>query len=303
MSGRRSDSNDSKRLKRDDRKSPTLRESQLSYHELRDRAKTEQKDTFRRHSDKRSDEKHREEDYRHKSYRNRDRNDDRSGRQSDDRRRQRDNTNDKNNDSFKSEEFWSKGSKSDVKTEGKDGKPIEKQKPNFEITGKLAEDTNTFNGIVIKYNEPLEARKPKRRWRLYPFKGEESLNFIPVHRQSAYLMGRDRKVADIPIDHPSCSKQHAVIQYRLVDYQREDETYGKRLRPYIIDLESANGTYVNNQRIESKRYYELFEKDVIKFGFSTREYVLLHDQSKDEEEDGPAAAEENRDKNNYANKT
>jgi hypothetical protein len=31
-------------------------------------------------------------------------------------------------------------------------------------------------------------------------------------RQSMYLFGRERRVADIPTDHPSCSKQHAVIQ-------------------------------------------------------------------------------------------
>ena len=37
-----------------------------------------------------------------------------------------------------------------------------------------------------------------------------------MHRQSAYLAGRDRRVADIPTDHPSCSSQHAVLQYRLV---------------------------------------------------------------------------------------
>lgn len=30
------------------------------------------------------------------------------------------------------------------------------------------------------YNEPAEARKPKTRWRLYPFKGEESLRTINV---------------------------------------------------------------------------------------------------------------------------
>uniref|UniRef100_A0A1X7SL89 FHA domain-containing protein n=1 Tax=Amphimedon queenslandica TaxID=400682 RepID=A0A1X7SL89_AMPQE len=29
-------------------------------------------------------------------------------------------------------------------------------------------------------------------------------------------------VVDFPADHPSCSKQHAVIQYRLVDYTKED---------------------------------------------------------------------------------
>lgn len=90
----------------------------------------------------------------------------------------------------------------------------EKEKPNFELSGALVEDTNTFRGVVIKYNEPPEARIPKRRWRLYPFKNDEPLPVMYIHRQSAYLMGRQRKIADIPIDHPSCSKQHAVFQYR-----------------------------------------------------------------------------------------
>ena len=51
------------------------------------------------------------------------------------------------------------------------------------------------------------------------------------------------------------------------------------VRPYVIDLGSSNGTFVNNNRIESQRYVELREKDVLKFGFSTREYVLLNDKS------------------------
>jgi len=86
-------------------------------------------------------------------------------------------------------------------------------------------------------------------------------------------------IADIPIDHPSCSSQHAVIQFRFVDYEKPDGMIGKRVRPYVIDLESSNGTFVNNNKIEPRRYVELREKDVLKFGFSSREYVLLHDQS------------------------
>lgn len=169
-------------------------------------------------------------------------------------------------------------------------------KPDFGLSGKLAEDTNVFNGVVIKYNEPVEARKPKRRWRLYPFKGETSLPFIPLHRQSAYLLGRSRMIADIPIDHPSCSKQHAVLQFRLVEYTRDNGTTGRRIRPYVIDLESANGTFVNNKRIDPRRYVELLERDVLKFGFSTREYVVLHEESQGEDVDddvtGPAAEQE-----------
>lgn len=158
------------------------------------------------------------------------------------------------------------------------------QKPNFGLSGKLAEQLNVYNGVVIKYSEPPEARMPKKRWRLYQFKGDETLPTLYIHRQSAYLLGRDRRVADIPIDHPSCSKQHAALQYRLVPYNRPDGSVGKRIKLYLIDLESANGTFINNKKIEVKKYVELLEKDVIKFGFSSREYVLLHEHSKDDED-------------------
>ncbi|KAK9499009.1 hypothetical protein O3M35_003530 [Rhynocoris fuscipes] len=119
--------------------------------------------------------------------------------------------------------------------------PIEnKAKPDFGLSGKLAEEVNTYKGVVIKYSEPAEARKPKRRWRLYPFKGDDVLPTLYIHRQSAYLIGRDRNIVDLPVDHPSCSKQHAVLQYRVVPYTREDGVKGQRVRPYIIDLDSAN---------------------------------------------------------------
>ena len=180
----------------------------------------------------------------------------------------------------------------DKRTDKETGKPRDneeevkdKEKPNFGVSGKLAEDTNTFNGVVVKYNQPEEAKVPKRKWRLYPFKNDEALPHIEIHKQSAYLFGRNRKVADVPIDHPSCSQQHAVIQFRLVEYTREDETIGKRVRPYVIDLESSNGTFLNNKQIEPKKYIELFEKDVLKFGFSTREYVLMYEEYQEGEDE------------------
>lgn len=38
------------------------------------------------------------------------------------------------------------------------------------------------------------------------------IELLHIHRQSAYLIGRDRAVVDLAVEHPSCSKQHAVIQ-------------------------------------------------------------------------------------------
>ncbi|XP_042058074.1 FHA domain-containing protein DDL-like isoform X1 [Salvia splendens] len=157
----------------------------------------------------------------------------------------------------------------------------EKQhKPSFELSGKLAAETNRVKGVTLLFNEPPDARKPEVRWRLYVFKGGEVLNDpLYVHRQSCYLFGRERRVADIPTDHPSCSKQHSVLQYRQVEEENPDGGVTKRVRPYLMDLGSTNGTFVNDERLESQRYYELFEKDTIKFGNSSREYVLLHENS------------------------
>lgn len=172
--------------------------------------------------------------------------------------------------------------------------PIEKEKVNLGVSGKLMEDTNMFKGVVVKYSEPPEAKKPNARWRLYPFKGDESLPVLYIHRQSAYLVGRDHRVADLPVDHPSCSKQHAVIQYRSVPFEKADGTRGRKILPYIIDLGSANGTLLNDQKIEPQRYIELQDKDMLKFGFSTREYVVMKEREILEEELAPTVKEEQK---------
>ncbi|EJC97883.1 SMAD/FHA domain-containing protein [Fomitiporia mediterranea MF3/22] len=162
-------------------------------------------------------------------------------------------------------------------------KEKDKVKPNFNQSGLLAAATNTVRladgtSTVLKYNEPPEARKPPVGWRLYIFKGKEQTDLLHIHRQSCYLIGRDKAVVDIYIEHPSCSKQHAVIQYRQVQEKDEFGSSKAVVKPFIIDLESTNNTFVNDEAIPTSRYYELKTGDVIKFGMSTREYVLLHDE-------------------------
>ncbi|CAG8771514.1 1670_t:CDS:1, partial [Acaulospora morrowiae] len=89
-------------------------------------------------------------------------------------------------------------------------------------------------------------------------------------------------VADIPIDHPSCSSQHAVLQFRQVAITDTETGEQKTdIKPYIIDLESTNSTFVNKKPIPTSRYVELRAYDEINFGFSTRDYVLLHEELAD----------------------
>ncbi|KDN51423.1 SMAD/FHA domain-containing protein [Tilletiaria anomala UBC 951] len=151
-------------------------------------------------------------------------------------------------------------------------------KPNFERSGLLAAASNNVNGVALKYHEPPDSRKPKKQWRLYVFKDGKEIDLHHISRQSCYLFGRDRAVVDIPIDHPSCSKQHAVLQYRLIVERNEFGDEKRRVKPFLIDLESANGSAVNDQDIPPSRYYELKSGDTIHLGASSREYVLLAEE-------------------------
>ncbi len=156
----------------------------------------------------------------------------------------------------------------------------EKQKPNFQPSGLLAAASNTIatsNGnIVLKYHEPPEARKPpsSQHWRLYIFKGDEILDTLDLYTQSCWLFGREVSVCDYALEHPSCSKQHAVIQFRYIERRNEFGDKVGKVKPYIIDLESGNGTKLNEEPLPEGRYMELRDKDVVKFGHSTREYVV-----------------------------
>ncbi|KAH8922517.1 SMAD/FHA domain-containing protein [Atractiella rhizophila] len=134
--------------------------------------------------------------------------------------------------------------------------------PNFAASGLLAAESNNFKGIVLKYNEPPEARKSLRNWRVYVFKDGKEVDMFQLNRQSAYLIGRDKIVCDIPAEHPSTSKQHAVIQFRQI-WEKNPETGKDKgiVKPFVIDLESANGTMVNEEKIPTSRYYELRSGD------------------------------------------
>mmetsp|Transcript_3879 Transcript_3879/g.5965 ORF Transcript_3879/g.5965 Transcript_3879/m.5965 type:complete len:326 (+) Transcript_3879:74-1051(+) len=175
-----------------------------------------------------------------------------------------------------------------------------KIKANFGLSGALASDTQTGNardGITLKFSEPPEARIPNTRWRLYVFrrkssdvkksttdseKNDDLLDVYHISRQSAYLFGRERKVADIPVDHGSLSKQHCVLQYRALPSNSSSligEAPKLQCKPYLMDLESTNGTFINGVRLDAARYYELRRGDVVTLGASSREYVLLTEQS------------------------
>ena len=175
------------------------------------------------------------------------------------------------------------------KERGEDISEEDKEKPNFGLTGSLAKDQvtgNIHNGVLLKWTEPLDAGPPQKGWRIYVFKEDQIIDTLYLHRQSVCLLGRDSLVADYILNHPSCSSQHAVIQFRFIPDKSNQTitttTKKKRIvKPFLMDLKSTNFTFLNGEQIEDSRYYELKPQDIIKFGNSTREYVVIYDNSEE----------------------
>eukprot|EP01029_Cantina_marsupialis_P019362 TRINITY_DN4499_c0_g1_i1.p1 TRINITY_DN4499_c0_g1~~TRINITY_DN4499_c0_g1_i1.p1 ORF type:complete len:207 (-),score=40.13 TRINITY_DN4499_c0_g1_i1:172-792(-) len=154
-----------------------------------------------------------------------------------------------------------------------------KELADFGLSGALKEDKATGrvkNGVTLKFAEAADIHDPTDFWRFYVYKGDEQINIIHMHRQKAVLVGKDRKVCDLVLMHPSVSKQHVVIQFRKVSTLNKHGDKITKVRPYIMDLGSTNGTRLNGEKIDSERFYELIEEDLVQFGLSTREYLIMN---------------------------
>ncbi|THH14002.1 hypothetical protein EW146_g6281 [Bondarzewia mesenterica] len=145
----------------------------------------------------------------------------------------------------------------------------DKGKPNFKPSGLLAAATNLVrkadgSSALLKYNEPP--------------RGEEAGGWVEVVRVQGDPADQFAKTQSVMFNRRMNSvsqKGSSSAFVRVVSCSALTALF----RPFIIDLESTNGTLVNDETIPTTRFYELKAGDVLKFGQSTREYVLLHDEA------------------------
>lgn len=152
-----------------------------------------------------------------------------------------------------------------------------KELPNFEVSGVLAEDQNQINGVALHFALPPDSANAKESagdWRMYEFKGDDSGLVIKLQDKSCFLIGSDSDLAAeneeiqfVKLDDSSISRQHAVVQFRR-------RPVG--VIPYLLDLGSTNGTFLNDSKLQSGRYIELRNQDVVRFGRCESDYVVLH---------------------------
>eukprot|EP01094_Clydonella_sp_ATCC50884_P027737 TRINITY_DN8091_c0_g1_i1.p1 TRINITY_DN8091_c0_g1~~TRINITY_DN8091_c0_g1_i1.p1 ORF type:complete len:446 (-),score=191.55 TRINITY_DN8091_c0_g1_i1:755-2092(-) len=125
--------------------------------------------------------------------------------------------------------------------------------------------------IELLYTPPPWSTPPQTPFYFEVREGEQIVDKIPVNVKGSYLIGR-LPICDIVADDATCSRQHAVVQYRpgdpdMVTGVRADEVY-------IYDLGSTSGTYVNGMPLQAKAYYPLFKGDILQFGQYACAFVL-----------------------------
>lgn len=138
------------------------------------------------------------------------------------------------------------------------------------------------------YKEPKWSKCPDAS-HVYSFEvlkgGQIVENIHNLQTKAFWLIG---KLPDnnMVLAHPTISRHHAVLQYRpetedesSSDSDNEEDNNAQE-KPkveqgwYLYDLGSTHGSFVNKMRVPPKTYIRLRVGYMLKFGASTRSYIL-----------------------------
>uniref|UniRef100_A0A3B5LUN0 Solute carrier family 4 member 1 adaptor protein n=1 Tax=Xiphophorus couchianus TaxID=32473 RepID=A0A3B5LUN0_9TELE len=164
--------------------------------------------------------------------------------------------------------------------ERKDDRDVDKTKKQ-EVKAKAA-PVQAGKFPPLPYTEPpWGGPPPESPYALEILKNGTIVDTVTLTHRSYFVVGR-LPVCDVSLEHPSISRYHAVIQYR--GHTGEEGCVGEERGFYVHDLGSTHGTVVNKNRIPPKTYIRLKVGHVLKFGGSTRLFILQGPESDEEEE-------------------
>lgn len=133
----------------------------------------------------------------------------------------------------------------------------------------------------VPYSEPAWGGIPECSYQLLVIKNGVEIGSIDISRKSCHSFGR-LTGCDVILEHPSVSRYHAVLQYRLHGQASQDKPTSMLLISsipkdpgfYIYDLGSTHGTFLNKQKLLPRCYYQVRIGQSVRFGGSSRVFVL-----------------------------
>ncbi|CAG0916451.1 unnamed protein product [Notodromas monacha] len=132
--------------------------------------------------------------------------------------------------------------------------------------------------VTCGFISPSWSGVPTEPLNLEVVKSGVILSVIPLEK-STIVFGRLPE-NDVVIEHPTSSRFHAVLQF-------SSGTPEKPSGFYIYDLDSTHGTFLNKERVKPRQYIPVLPGHMLKFGLSTRIYVVQGPPCESEEETAP----------------
>lgn len=130
---------------------------------------------------------------------------------------------------------------------------------------------------AIPYKEPSWGGLATRKYSFDVLKNGSIIDSIDLSDKSFYIFGR-LPTCDVTLEHPSLSRYHACIQHCATPTERNEAGW------YLYDLDSTHGTWINKVKVQPKVYHRIRVGHVIKFGGSTRLFILQGPADDQEEE-------------------
>uniref|UniRef100_A0A7S2SR88 FHA domain-containing protein n=1 Tax=Rhizochromulina marina TaxID=1034831 RepID=A0A7S2SR88_9STRA len=113
------------------------------------------------------------------------------------------------------------------------------------------------------FRAPKWAQAPERyTCALDVIKDGAVVGTVDLSRHRCFLVGRQRESCNIPLQHSSISRQHAVL------------VHSKLGVTYVLDLGSAHGTFIGRVRVTPWALYELRSGAILRFGASSKTYIF-----------------------------
>uniref|UniRef100_T2M5Q3 Kanadaptin n=1 Tax=Hydra vulgaris TaxID=6087 RepID=T2M5Q3_HYDVU len=148
---------------------------------------------------------------------------------------------------------------------------------------KVIEDTdidnkdNKLKSVEFPYKPPLWGGLPEKHYFITILKDGLIKDTITLEFKSHLTFGRFN-TCDVFLEHPSCSRYHAVIQYCALEEGKRKKGF------YLFDLGSTHGTFLNKEKIKPKVYSRIRVGYQLKFGGSSRLYIIEGPNEDQEEE-------------------
>ncbi|OHS99815.1 FHA domain containing protein [Tritrichomonas foetus] len=146
-----------------------------------------------------------------------------------------------------------------------------KEHPNWGIRALYNDRQLIRDKKLTKYFIPFDSTNPDKSWHLFIFRDDENEEEFEM-TSPTILIGRE-KFCDIILKDATVSRQHCAIQFRLT---KASESEPKLItKPYIFDMSSKGGTFINENVVPPMCFIELKPSDTISFAKSSENIVVM----------------------------